>query len=61
MRAGKKEEDPVLSRFLTFLADDIRRNPRNVCAVNSDLVERIRTLTSGVEIDLDSPLSDEDE
>ena len=60
-RADQAEDDPVLTRFLTFLADDIIRNPQNVSAVDCELLNRIRSLVSDVEIDLDSPLSDEDE
>lgn len=60
-RIGQDENDPVLTQFLTFLANDISQNPKNVNAVNTELVERILPLVSDVEIDLDSPLSDEDE
>ena len=60
-RIVQDENDPVLTQFLTFLANDISQNPKNVSAVNTELVERILPLVSDVEIDLDSPLSDEDE
>jgi len=60
-RADQTEDDPVLTRFLTFLADDISQNPQNVSAVDYELLNRVRSLVSDVEIDLDSPLSDEDE
>ncbi len=60
-RVVQDENDPVLNQFLTFLANDIRQNPKHVSAVNTELVERISSLVSDVEIDLDSPLSDEDE
>ena len=60
-RANQAEDDPVLAKFLTFLADDISQNPQNVSAIDSNLLDRVRPLVSDVEIDLDSPLSDEDE
>ena len=59
-RVDQEENDPVLTQFLTFLANDISKNPKNVSAVNTELVERISPLVSDVEIDLESPLSDED-
>ncbi len=60
-RVNQAENDPVLSKFLTFLANDISQNPQNVSAIDSNLLDRVRPLVSNVEIDLDSPLSDEDE
>ncbi len=60
-RADQDENDPVLSQFLSFLAKDISQNPKNVSSLGSDLVERIRPLVSSVEIDLNTPLSDEDD
>lgn len=60
-RANPAEDDPVLAKFLTFLAADISQNPQNVSAIDSNLLDRVQTLVSNVEIDLDGPLSDEDE
>ncbi len=60
-RADQDENDPVLSQFLTFLANDISQNPKNVSSISSDLVGRIRSLVFGVESDLNSPLPDEDD
>ena len=60
-RAEKVEEDPVLSMFLSFLANDMIENPQNIKKINFDLRDRIQSLVSNVEIDLDSPLSEEDE
>ena len=60
-RANRAENDPVLAEFLTFLANDISQNPQNVSAIDSSLLDRVRPLVSAVEIDLDRPLSDEDE
>ncbi len=60
-RVDHPENDPVLAQFLTFLANDISQNPKNVSSIGDDLVERILPLVSDIEIDLDSPLSDEDD
>ena len=60
-RANQTEEDPVLAKFLTFLANDMNQNPQNVRAIDSNLFDRVRPLVMNVEIDLDLPLSDEDE
>lgn len=60
-RADQDEDDPVLAQFLTFLANDIIQNPKNVSSIGADLVGRIQPLVSGVEPDLNRPLSDEDD
>jgi len=57
----EENQDPVLGRFLDFLAQDMTHNPQRLQALDTKLVERIRSLTEGVEIDLDEPLSAEDE
>lgn len=53
--------DPVLGQFLTFLADDMAAHPERLQAVDAGLVERLRSLTGSADIDLDAPLSDDDE
>lgn len=60
-RISQAEADPALANFLTFLANDISQNPQNISAIGSDLLNRIQSLVSDVEINLDIPLSDEDE
>ena len=47
-RAELEDEDPVVGKFLNFLAEDMSKN-------------RIKSLTDGIEVDLDAPLSEEDE
>jgi antitoxin PrlF len=54
-------EDPVLSQFLHFLAQDIANSPERLKAVDAGLVKRLRLLAEDVEIDLDSPLPEDDE
>lgn len=60
-KATGSAEDPVLGKFLNFLAKDIAQHPGHLQAVNIGFVERIRSLVDGVESDLDEPLSDDDE
>ena len=61
-RAERDEgADPALVAFLGLLARDISAHPERLQAVDADLVERIRTLVVGVEVDLDAPLSADDE
>lgn len=55
------EDDPVLGDFLNFLANDIKHHPSQIQSFHHDLVERARHLTSGVDIDFDSPLDEKDE
>ena len=56
-RADQQEDnDPVLDRFLQFLADDMTAHPDRVRSVDRKFVKRIKALTKGVEIDLDAPL-----
>ena len=54
-------DDPVLGQFLGFLARDIASHPERLQAIDSTFVQRIQSLTDGIEIDLDAPLSADDE
>lgn len=60
-RADQTESDPVLGKFLNFLAQDIETNPQQLQAMSSDLASHVQSLVSGVDLDLDAPLLDEDE
>jgi antitoxin PrlF len=60
-RAEPTENDPILEKFLNFLAQDIEQNPHHIQAIGTDLVSRVQSLVADVEVDLDAPLSDEDE
>lgn len=51
-----KEKDPVVEAFLEFLAQDMITNARNLKSVDAGLAKRIRSLTRGVKVNLDSPL-----
>ena len=60
-RVPESDNDPVIGTFLSFLARDMEAHPERVQAVDAQFVERVRGLVRGVEVDLDAPLSDEDE
>jgi antitoxin PrlF len=60
------EPDPVLGKFLQFLANDIEQNPHRLQPISAELMARIERLTANVDADLDlnaplPPDDDEDE
>lgn len=54
-------DDPVIGRFLGFLAKDIADHPERLRNVDPELVRRLRALVENVDVDLDVPLSADDE
>ncbi len=54
-------EDPVLNLFLAFLGKDIDEHPERLQRVTADLIQRGQELAAGIEVDLNAPLSPEDE
>ena len=56
-----ESDDPVLAPFLGFLARDLAEHPERLQAVDAGLAQRIQSLVGGVEVDLDAPLSADDE
>jgi len=54
-------EDPVLGHFLNFLAQDMAAHPERLATVPCALVQRIQSLVSAVDVDLDAALTAEDE
>lgn len=60
-RASDASEDPAIGAFLTFLAQDISRNPGHIQAMNGTLRDKLNVLVDGVELDLDAALSPDDE
>jgi antitoxin PrlF len=54
-------EDPALAPFLGFLARDLAEHPERLQALDAGLAQRIQALVGGVEVDLDAPLSADDE
>lgn len=60
-RADTLEDDPVLGQFLDFLARDIASHPERLQPIDDDLLSRIHSLVGDMDIDLDAPLSADDE
>jgi len=62
-RAVEKSEadDPVLGQFLSFLAHDIANHPEHMQMIDTGFVQRLQSLTDSIEVDLDAPLSADDE
>ena len=53
--------DPVLGQFLDFLSFDMAEHPERLQALDASFVERLQSLTMGMDVDLDAPLSADDE
>ncbi len=61
-RASNTETaDPALGAFLGFLAQDMTQHPERLQAIDSEWVQRIQALATGVELDMDAALSADDE
>jgi antitoxin PrlF len=54
-------DDPVLGQFLGFLSRDMTEHPERLQALDASFVQRLQSLTMGIEVDLDAPLSADDE
>jgi antitoxin PrlF len=59
--AAGESDDPGLTPFLEFLARDLAEHPERLQAVDTGLAKRIQALVGSVEVDLDAPLSADDE
>jgi len=55
----EKEEDPMLGKFLEFLARDIAAG--NALPLTGELQSRVNDLVGDMKVDLDAPLSPDDE
>lgn len=53
--------DPALTPFLGFLARDLAEHPERLQAVDAGFAQRIQALVGSVAVDLDAPLSADDE
>jgi antitoxin PrlF len=59
--ASPEVDDPVLGQFLGFLARDMASHPERLQALDAGLVQRLQSLVSGIEVDLDAALSANDD
>ncbi|RVU20633.1 type II toxin-antitoxin system PrlF family antitoxin [Methylobacterium oryzihabitans] len=53
---AEEETDPVIDGFLTFLAQDMTRNPSHIAAFPTELAERMAALMAGMTVDLDEEI-----
>ena len=53
-------DDPVLGQFLGFLARDIASHPERLQVIDTSFVQRLQSLTGGIEVDRDAALSADD-
>lgn len=58
--ARADEGDPVIGRFLEFLARDMASEPARIRPVPKSLVARGKGLVKGVKVDLDAALPEDD-
>jgi antitoxin PrlF len=62
IEAGRTdEEDPALVAFLDLIEADVIAHPNRLLAFEGALHDRLKALVGDVDIDLDEPLSPEDE
>ena len=53
-------DDPVIGKFLEFLARDMAHEPARIRPVPRSLVSRAKALVKGVDVDIDAPLPDDE-
>lgn len=53
---ANEEADPVIDRFLSFLAQNMERHPEIIVAFPPSLVERMTALTQGIAVELDEDI-----
>ncbi|OCA54691.1 type II toxin-antitoxin system PrlF family antitoxin [Photorhabdus namnaonensis] len=58
---SEEEKDLVMESFLNFLAKDIQKHPEQVQQLDEQLINQTKSLVAGINIDLNNPLSADDE
>lgn len=53
---GTTHEDPVVGKFLSFLAKDIEQRPEAVVPLSKDFASRMKKLVKGTKVDLNEPI-----
>ena len=53
---GATHEDPVVGKFLAFLAKDIEKHPETLKPLSKDFAARMEALVKGTRVDLDAPI-----
>lgn len=57
VRHEADSEEAAVDAFLAFLSRDIKRRPQAVKSMSEEMAEQLRSLTEGVEVDLDDDFS----
>lgn len=55
------ERDPALGAFLDFIETDVKAHPERLRAFDGALHDRLKALVGEIDVDLDEPLSPDDE
>jgi hypothetical protein len=58
-KPNRREHDPVMEAFLSFLAADIISSPQRIKPLDPDLVKEIDSLIGNIAVDPDEDLGDE--
>ena len=53
---GATHEDPVVGKFLSFLAKDIEQRPEAIRPLSKDFASRMEKLVKGTKVDLNEPI-----
>jgi antitoxin PrlF len=53
---GASHEDPVVGKFLDFLARDLEKRPHAVKPLSKDFAKRMGAVAKGARVDLDAPI-----
>jgi antitoxin PrlF len=53
---GATHEDPVVKKFLSFLAKDIEQHPEALKPLSKDFAARMESLVKGTNVELDKPI-----
>jgi antitoxin PrlF len=60
VKKSADEHDPVIGKFLDFLAADMAGQPARIRPASKSLLARGKALVKGVDVDLDSALPDDE-
>ncbi|WP_346795875.1 type II toxin-antitoxin system PrlF family antitoxin [Halomonas sp. Bachu 37] len=58
---NESSQDPVMVSFLAFLERDLREHPESIQPVTASTFAEAERLTSGIEVDLDEALTEDDD
>jgi antitoxin PrlF len=59
-RSPTIDQDPLVARFLQFLADDLQQNPPSIQTITPLKIQQIHFLVGNLEVDLNAPIDEEE-